>query len=77
MTEVVNTNSKLVIFLWNVEKNGNKMWAKRILNLTWLIMISSVYHVIKYFENKIAFFLQKKLKKIKQFSIFTILDKAA
>ena len=46
-------------------------------NLTWLIMISSVYHVIKYFENKIAFFLQKKLKKIKQFSIFTILDKAA
>ena len=41
-------------------------------NLTWLIMISSVYHVIKYFKNKMAFFSKKKLAEIKQFSIFTI-----
>ena len=41
-------------------------------NLTWLIMISSAYHVIKYFKNKMAFSSKKKLAEIKQFSIFTI-----
>ena len=33
-------------------------------NLTWLIMISSVYHVIKYFKNKMAFSSKKNWQKL-------------